>query len=184
MSGKIYNIFFILLLVLAVVLVVVQRYKAEQMGMALQEIIHEHGVLEQYALSTFYANEFEGRAEISEICYPLLTDTSFVLYLPPGLCRACFSSLIFSFQDRNLPGSRITVVSGREDIDVKAECFARGIRYLVDNRPVAPLSDIILFRLYQGFLPVALSYNVGREQLLTLFLSDDDKLLQTLSGND
>ena len=182
MLGKANYLIFILLAAV-LVLVLVQRHNVKQVETAMLEKSQGQRVLENYILSSFYANEFQGRAEVNDMCYPHLNDTSFVLYLPPELCRACFSSLVFSFQDRNIPGSRITVISGREDIEVKAECLARGIRYLVNDLAVAPISDIILFRLYQGFLPVALSYNVGREPLLSLFLSDDDRLLQILSGN-
>lgn len=183
MSNKIGIVFYILL-ALAFVLVVVQRHNVKQLETAVYERAQSQHVIESYVLSSFDAGEFQGKAGITEICLPHLSETSLVLFLPSGLCRACFSSLIFAFQDRNIPGNRITVISEREDIEVKAECLARGIHYLVNNQPVDSVSSILLFRLYQGFLPVALCYNVSREPLLSLFLSDDDRLFQVLSGND
>lgn len=183
MSTKAFILFFSLLAA-TLSLFFISWHKLNQLEKAILESRREKRVFESYILSSFNTTDLHDKVIISEICQPYLNDTSLVIYLPSGLCRACFSSLIFSFQDRDLPGNRVTVISGREDFEVKAECFSRGIHYIVNDLSVESVSDVMLFRLYQGFLPIGMKYNVGRESLLSLFLSDDERLLHVLAGAD
>jgi hypothetical protein len=183
MSSKI-NYLFSSLSVLMLVMFALQMMNVNRIEKALDENIKAQRVLDNYILSTFSLDSSLSKEKVAEICRPHLKDSSYVLYLPAGLCRACFSSLLFAFQDHGISGETITVISGQEDFEVKAECLARGIHYMVNTEKVESISDILLFRLYQGFLPVVLSYNLGRDKVLSLFLSDNDRLLQILSGAD
>ena len=176
------HILSISLIAISLTLVLVLRHSIVQLENAMLGMKMEQRVMEDYILSSFNENNLQDKTIISDICQPYLCDTNYVVYLPKGLCRACFSSLIFSFQDKEVPGNRIIVICGEEDIQVKSECFSRGIQYVVNSQPIEAFSNIMLFRLYNGFLPIALEYNLGREQLLTLFFSNDERLLQILSG--
>lgn len=181
MSNKAIILFFSLLVITGI-LVSFQRYNVNRIGKAVENTAIIERTLRNYVLASFDSNSLRGKVEVTKMCEPYLKDGIFVLYLPSGLCRACFSSLLFAFQDHELPGDRVVVISEREDVEVKAECVARGITFMVSNQEIEFISDIILFRLYRGFLPISMNYNLGRNSILPLFFSEDEQMLQILSG--
>lgn len=183
MSNKAY-ILFISLLAVTLALVLLSRHSVNQMESTMLGIDKEIHNLEDYILASFDGSNQKDKVIVSDICQPFINDTSLVIYLPIGLCRACFSSLIYSLQDMDFPNNRITVISEREDYEVKTECIARSIEYVVTDQPVEMISNIILFRLYQGFLPITMLFSLGRENILPLYLSDEERLFQIISGTD
>lgn len=162
----------------------VSRHSVNQMENAMRGMAKEKHILEEYILSSFDGSNQQDRVIVSNICQPFINDTSFVVYVPIGLCRACFSSLIYSLQDIAFPVKRVTVITERDDYEVKTECISRGIQYVVSDQSVDMISSILLFRLYQGFLPISMQFSLGRETILPLFLSDDERLFQIISGVD
>lgn len=183
MSTKSHIIFLSLFLV-ALAFILVSRRSVHQLEEAVRQEAQKESVLENYILSSFNAATLQDKALISESCLPRLNDTDVIAYLPSGLCHACFSSLLFALQDRGLPWDRITVICAEEDYDVRSECRARGINYFVESLPIESISDILVFRLYRGFLPVVMDYDLKREPLLPLFLSDNENLLRVLTRAD
>jgi hypothetical protein len=151
----------------------------------LEEVVlqetQKKSVFESYILSSFNASTLQDKVLVYELCQPYLNDSSLVVYLPSGLCHACFSSLIFSLQDQKFPGDKVTIISEQEDFEVKRECLSLGIHYSVERLPVESISDILVFRSYRGFLPIAMEYDLKREPILPLFLSDNEKLLRILT---
>jgi len=183
MSTKTALIFFPLVVAM-LALVLISRHSVNRLEEALLRDAEKERVFESYTLSSFNASALQDKVLVSELCQSYLNDSSLVAYLPSGLCRACFSSLVFSLHDHEFPEDRITIISEQEDFEVKKECFSRGIHYMVEKLPVGSIPDIMVFRLYRGFLPIAIEYNLNREPLLPLFLSDDERLLRILTHAD
>lgn len=183
MSTKSHLIFLFLFLV-ALAFILVSRRSVHQLEEAVRQEAQKESVLENYILSSFNATTLQDKALISESCQSRLNDTDVIAYLPSGLCHACFSSLLFALQDHGIPGNRVTVICEKEDYEARSECRARGINYLVESLPIESISDILVFRLYRGFLPIVMEYDLKRKSLLPLFLSDNENLLHILTGSD
>lgn len=175
MLNRVYFLF-ISLAALMLATVLVLRRNVNQLEATMLSLAQKQRVMENYILSSFNESTHQDKAMILESCQPFLNDTSLVLYLPSSLCRACFSSLVFSLQDNGLPLSRVTVISEREDFEVRTECVSRDISFVVGDQNVELFSNIMLLRLYQGYLPISLEFSLNRESLLPLFLSDDEGL--------
>lgn len=108
-----------------------------------------------------------------------LSDSSIVVFLPSEICRSCFVSMLCVFSDSNVDYSNVCVVSERNDYQVFSECTSRHIQYVVSELffdTIAP-EEIVLFRKYCGFLPITMNYSVGKDNILSLFLSDNKSLL-------
>lgn len=183
MLNKVYVLFFSLVAIMLATVLILRR-NVNQLEVAMLGMAQKQRVMENYILSSFNESTHHDEAMILETCQPFLNDTSLVLYLPSSLCRACFSSLIFSLQDNSFPWGKVTVISEREDFEVRSECLSRDISFVIGNQHVELFSNIMLFRLYQGYLPISMEFSLNRESLLPLFLSDDERLLQVISGAD
>lgn len=138
--------------------------------------------LEDYVCNSFIVGCKEEENEAINRAVPFLTDSSFVVYLPESLCRSCFTTLLFAFQDHSVDYERIIVLCEGNDVEVKAACTARGIGYFPLGDSIDGLFDIIVTRLCYGITPLAIKYNLERDQVFALFLSDDTRFISVLNN--
>lgn len=182
MSTKSYTIIFFLFFV-ALALVLVSNLHVCRIKDAVKQNVQTERVFENYILASFNATTLQDRALVSEVCQSYLDDAHLVAYLPSGLCHACFSSLLLALQDYDYPWSKVIIISEKEDYEVRAECYARSINYMVKTLSVESVSNILVFRSYRGFFPIVMDYDLSREPILPLFLSDNEKLFHILAGS-
>lgn len=166
------------ILSLSALFVLVQNHNISSIKKELDISRLKQRSLEEYVFCSYEAvwrdeeNRAIGRA-LSEI-----QDSSLVVYLPAGLCRSCFTSLLLAFQDHQIDSKRITVLSEANDMEVRAACSARSIQFQLLFEPIEGLNDIIVTRHYRGFFPLAMKYNLDRDYVFALFLSDKHDYLQ------
>jgi len=127
--------------------------------------------LESYVVKSFRSGTMFDECRALDICNAHLSDSTLVMYLPNSLCRACFSSLLFSIQDNNFPFRKVIVLSENEDIEIKSECLSRGIRNIVLNYTESNIDDIIITCLDSDGQPSHIRYNIGDEYIVKMFLS-------------
>lgn len=183
MSTKSY-IIFLFLSFLALALVLTSRRCVHQLEDVVRQEAQKERVLENYILSSFNATTLQDRALVSEVCQSFLDDSLLVAYLPASLCHACLSSLLFALQDHDFPWSKVSIISEKEDYEARTECSSRGINYVVKTLSVESISDILVFRLYRGFFPIVMDFDLSREPILSIFLSDNENLFRALSGSN
>lgn len=148
----------------------------------LEQMHNVHKEYSNYILHSFNLHSTREQTQATDISLSFLKDSSLVVFLPRGLCRACFSSLLIELQDNHIPGDRVYVISDGRDYEVQFECIARGVHYSGIDAHLDGLHDIILTRYYRGYFPVQMLYDLGREKVFKLFISDDEKLFYSLSG--
>ena len=80
---------------------------------------------------------------------------------------------MFAIQDNCVSFQRIKVLCEVDDYEIRSECISRDIRFGVLNYAIESATDIIIYRKSKG-IPISMRYNLGRDHILTLFLSDED----------
>lgn len=134
--------------------------------------------LEEYVFGSYEAVWRNEETRAIDCALSEIHDSCYVIYLPAGLCRSCFTSLLLAFQDHQIDSKRITVLSEANDMEVRAACSARSIHFQLLFEPIEGLNDIIVTRLYRGFFPLAMKYNLDRDYVFAMFLSDNHDYLQ------
>lgn len=169
---------------MALALVIVQQINLRSVETLLRESRRVQSEFQHYSIQTFnLQNSIEQRHAI-ETCMSLQQDSSLVAFIPRGLCRACFTSLLMALHDSNFPSTNILIVNDGNDVEVKSECVSRGFRYMSINLGLDNLGDIVLTRKYRGVLPIYMLYDQGRDSVLKTFISDDERLFGSLVGMD
>ena len=172
------------ILIIAILLVVFQYLNIKRVEKNLIMSLSQQKRLERYIVSSFNVTWRQEEVEAIGISLSMLTDSCYVIYLPMGLCRSCFTSLLFAFQDNNIDYKNVTVLSEANDFEVKSICSARGVGYYALEYSLGGLNDIIVSRLYQGHYPLSMKYNLERNEILSLFLSNDNKNLSSIIESD
>ena len=175
-----------LLLCLVVVCVCIcwQYHNQVKLDKAVRHTLSLNRNMAKYISNSFVASWHSEEEKIISQLMEEIDSSSYYVYLPAGLCRACFTSLLFAFQDNQIDFSKISVFSERLEIEVKSECLSQGAHYAVRNTGVDGIEDIIIVRLYQGYLPLAMKYNLEREYELQLFLSDNSPFIASQKNYD
>lgn len=151
--------------------VVVQKNSINKLTELLERNIEVNQVLEHYVIDSFREETAIRDYQIVEISNAYLTDSTLVVYLPFSLCRACFSSLVFSLQDNDFPFQNVTVLSERENLEIQSECMSRGIKNNVLNVPYSDVGNIILTKRGRDGQIVSMRYNLGDGYIVQRFLS-------------
>lgn len=158
-------------------LVFIQGKNAKEMQHNVERIKSLNENLAGYVCHTFSLSWLSEEEKVFNQILPYMDESTFLVYLPAGLCRSCFSSLLFAFQDNGIELSKISVFSEQSDVEVKSECVSRGARFKIFPTGTEGIEDILVFRLYKGFLPINIKYNLERNSELMLFLSDDSPVI-------
>lgn len=170
MSKKSYFLFVALLL--SVLFVIIQAFNVSAINKKLNITRYRQLSLEDYAYNSFFVSWKDSENEAINFALPFLEDYSYVVYLPAGLCRSCFSTLLFAFQDHSVSFETILILCETNDLEVKAACNSRGIHFISLNSTIEGLSDIIVTRNYNGVIPMAMKYNLERDYIFSVFLSE------------
>lgn len=182
MSERFFPILISFALILFPLFTVAQLFNVSRINRELNDAKERQRDLENYVCNSFVAacNEAENGAYYCSL--PFLTESSVVVYLPEGLCRSCFMTLLFAFQDLSVSADRVVVLSESLDMEVRSACNARGIKFQKTDHSIDGLSDIIVSRLVHGSIPIAVRYNLERDYVLSLFFSDDFTFLLSKEG--
>ena len=167
------TLFTILLFLLLSALVIVQYVNVSKMRKGLDLTLQRQSVLEEYVFNSYEITWKEEENNAINCALSEIRDSNYVVYLPAGLCRACFTNLLLAFQDHQIGFDRISVLSEINDMEVRAMCNARGVSIRLLNESIEGLDDIIVTRLYRGFFPLAMKYNLDRDQIFAMFVSDN-----------
>ena len=157
--------------VLSVICVVIQKNNVDRLSDVLRHNSEATRTLSQYVVDSFQTEKVMDEYQAIDICEAFLTDSALVVYLPFSLCRACFSSLVFSLQDHGFPFQNVIVLSENENPEIQSECLARGIRNVILNVPEFDFENILLIKKNRDGQIVSMRYNLGDDHILTLFLS-------------
>lgn len=170
--------FVLVIVIFSLSLVVVQFYNLKKLQVALNQAQRDRAELEGYISDSFNRTWRDEENMVLDLVFSILPDSCVGAYLPASLCRACFSSLVFSLQENNVEFSKLIVLSEANDYEVRSECLSRGIAFRVMNSSIDGIDDIIIARYYRSFLPLSMKYNIERDYELSLFLSDDNLYLE------
>ena len=171
------NISGVVLFVLFFLLSLFQYLGISRSKDVIAEMSNQISTLNTYVWHDFAIMTKEDEIELFDSLIGQASGAKLFIYVPDGLCRACFSSLLFSLHDNNVLENEIYVLSEVDDLEIKAECLARGISFFVSSKRFDSVCDILVFRLYRGYLPIMMKYALGRERILKLFLLDDENLM-------
>lgn len=157
--------------VLSVLCVIVQKNNIERISDVLEHNNDARMTLAQYVVESFQVGRVMNEYQAIDICEAYLTDSTVVVYLPFSLCRACFSSLVFSLQDNGFPLHKVVVLSERTNLEIQSECLARGIKNVVLNVSGFDIETILITRRNRDGQMVSMRYDLGDDYILTLFLT-------------
>lgn len=164
-------------LIVSLLFVFIQHLNIKRIESSFSVLLNQQVGLENYVSSSFNVMWQEQENEAIQLALSMLADSCYVVYLPAGLCRSCFTTLLFAFQDHNVDFNKITVLSEANDPEIRSACNARGILFHVLDTSLNGITDIIVTRLYHGYLPLAVKYNLERDRIFALFISDNSKFL-------
>ncbi|MBO5562693.1 MAG: hypothetical protein J5939_03145 [Bacteroidales bacterium] len=175
---------YLALLLLIFSIVCLQQYIIHKLYSMLAQTKTLQTGYRNYVLNTFNQQNTSAQINVADICKTYLKDSSFVVFLPKGLCRSCFSSLLIDLQDSRISGEKVCVISDGFDYTARAECKARNMDYLSIPLGIDDISGIVIVRNYRGFMPVQMLYNQSSKNVFQLFISDDENLLPFLYGKE
>lgn len=154
----------------SVICVLIQNHSINRASEILEQNRHIRQDLEEYVVASFQGSIDE--YQIIDMCDAYINDSKMAIYLPVGLCRACFSSLVFTLQDIAFPFEDITVICDDRDIEVQSECISRGMNNILLEISDSPIKDIVIIKRGKDGRPVSMRYNLGDEYILNIFLSN------------
>ncbi len=172
MSGKIIALSWVISAI-SVVCVIIQQKNITNITKILEESIEVRLALENYLADSFRDGTSMGELQVIDMCSAYLTDSTLVAYLPFSLCRACFSSLVFSLQDNNFPFKNIIVLSECDNLEIQSECLSYGMRNIVLNSSFCLVENIIITKKGSYGQIESMRYNLGDEPVLKVFLSNN-----------
>ena len=166
-----WNLWLVAVPVLSLVLITIQWLSVRRMEKALESSSSAQRVMEQYILSSFNPELSYSERFFLESCQPVLNDSSCLFYVPQSLCRACFSSLFFAFEDLSISGKSLLAIRDSNDPEVMAECSSRGIRCIAAPFSIDAEDNIILARKTEDGAIRVMSFTVGLEPILHMFFT-------------
>lgn len=160
-----------IVIALLVSCIFIQKSNFDKVTIILEQKAEVNHVLEHYVVNSFREGMIIDEYQAIDICNAYITDSTIVMFLPFSLCRACFSSLVFSLQDNNFPLQKVTVLTERDNLNIQSDCLPLGIKTIVLEIPNSAVGNIILTRKGPEGQIISMRYNLGDDYIVKLFLN-------------
>lgn len=155
---------------ISLLLVIIQFYNIRCIDRELKSVQAQQIGLEDYICNSFDVTWRDAESIAINTMIPFVDNYSLVVYLPSGLCRACFTTLLIACQEHEIDFNKVIVLSETEDLWIKSSCTSREIKYLTLNEEIEGLFDVYVSRLDHGVTPLVMRYNLERDYEFSLFM--------------